>query len=103
MEKERISFDVEQGFKNEIDGRFETWVSLIDGASIANGTKEQLKQILTDFKDKAFTNWDNLEDAIHGTISVMLTITEQEENKREASDLFENIRDDIWDLYKKIK
>jgi hypothetical protein len=43
--------------------------------------------------------WMNIGDAVHGTISYILSITERDKNKKEAEALFENIRDDIWALF----
>ncbi len=103
MEKKPNLYSAEDKFKRLIQARFNLWVSLIYDADLKEEIKTEIKNRLLEFKDGAFKNWDNLEDAVYGTISSILTITESDNNKNEAKTLFTNIKDDIWALFKEIK
>ena len=103
MEKEPTFYSVEEKFKKQIDERFDLWISIVVDSALSEQAKEKIKRNLSDFKDGAFKNWPSLADAFRGILFSILSITERDDNKNEASILFEDLRDDIWSLYKEIQ
>lgn len=103
MERERILYSDEERFKQAIDERNKLWISIIDDSEVNNITKNKIKQLLLELKNDPHKKWGSLDNAVYGTISSMLTIVNQDDKKSEAKALFENIRDDIWALFKEIK
>ncbi|OGY44405.1 MAG: hypothetical protein A3B89_02190 [Candidatus Buchananbacteria bacterium RIFCSPHIGHO2_02_FULL_40_13] len=104
MEKEPAFQSIEDKFRQQIGERFDLWVSIIDEAKVSEGTKEKIKEILSTFRDKALANWwADIDDAFYGTINAMFNAIYDESNKNEAKALFQNIRDDMWMLFREIR
>ena len=102
MERESKYISPVELFNRQIDERFNLWTSIIDDSKVKPETKNEIKKLLSYFKENACTKWDSLDGAVYGTISGILTITEKEKNNEEANALFENIHDDMWSFYKEI-
>jgi len=47
--------------------------------------------------------WADIDDAFYGTINAMFNAIYDESNKNEAKALFQNIRDDMWMLFREIR
>ena len=98
---------LESSFNSSISRRFNLWQSIIDDSVATEQIKVELKQALNHFRGAAFTDWVNLDDAFHGTVNRLLTITAAwEKGDNDPGDLkalFENLRDDIWELRREIQ
>lgn len=94
---------MEDAFRRQIEGRYQLWETIIDDSGVHGETKEKMRRALSDFKQDTSKKWTSLDDAFYGTISSILTITNQDEDKNEGKALFENIRDDMWALFEEIK
>lgn len=103
MEKEPIYLYPDQKFSKLINEKFDLWTSVIDDSDVSAETKTNLKRDLNHFQNDAHTSWQTLDDAFYFTISTILTTSKKDKNKDEARALFENLRDDIWSLFKEIK
>ena len=103
MEREPTYLSTEQKFSKLINARFDLWVSIVDDSEVDEKTKKEIKEKLSCFREGALTKWSNIDDAFYYTISSILTIIERDKMREGARALFENIRDDIWALFKEIK
>jgi len=90
-------------FNQQAPERFELWSSIVDDSEIEDEVKEEIKNALTKFRDKAFNAWDSLDDAVYYTISHLLAISKKSKKKDEARAVFENVRDDLWAFWKEVK
>lgn len=92
----------EKNSENSTESNIDLWFSLIDDAQIDDSTKQKLKSLL-----ETYNSWEtnksyySKDDAIYGTLHALLTVAEKDPNKEEAIALFHNLRDDMWEDYKK--
>ena len=103
IESEQSYLPPEQKFERDITTRFDLWTSIVDDSGVSDDLKREIKEALTNLKDKGLKSWKSLEDAFYGTVNKILTLTEAWRKKDdEATTVFETLRDDIWDFYKEI-
>lgn len=69
MEKEPVIYSVEDKFRQQIDERYGLWTSITDDSKVNNETKEKIKQVLLNFKENAFKEWADIDDAFYGIVS----------------------------------
>jgi hypothetical protein len=86
----------------KINERFDLLVSLVNDSKIGERTKNAIKERLLIFRNGAFNEWESFRLAIYYTISSILSIVEKDKNNEETMALFENIRDDLWALYREM-
>jgi len=93
---------IEKRFANRINTRFDLWISIVDDSKVEEGTKKEIKEKLSSFRDGAFTKWSSTTNALYDTIDLISKIMMRDKNKEEADALFENLKCDIWALYMEI-
>ncbi len=102
MENER-RLPVEQKFLNRIAEQYDLWLSIVDeSGDVSEEGKEKVRELLRKLKEDALKSWNSIQDACYYTISQMLDVVEREENQEDAKALYENIRDDIWAVYREM-
>lgn len=81
--------------------RIALWNSIVDEADIDQETKDDLKQIFINFE-----NWEkkynSLGDLIHYSLHQILSATEKDSHKDNAKNLFEDLRNDVWDVFREL-
>ncbi|MFA5070058.1 MAG: hypothetical protein WC528_02150 [Patescibacteria group bacterium] len=112
MEKGPRSFEWlgndEKRFEENWPATREALLGVIKDCQLEEGVKEKLTQAVEDLDDHQ-TKWDNYIDAIEGTIRRIADMTaglregSDEKTKKEAAATFENLRDGLWDLFKKAR
>lgn len=79
--------------------RIVLWNSIVDEADIDAETKTALKKIFTNFE-----NWEkkynSLGDLIYYSLHQIAAATEKDSHKDAAKSLFEDLRDDIWEVFR---
>ena len=99
MEKESRYIPKGVGFEQKIHDRMDMWITLVEESDLDNETKELLKIRLTMLKEYKKHRWD-IGDAFYNTVVNIGNVTRNKGG--EASALFKNLRDDIWDFYEEI-
>ena len=102
MFSESIKNIYQEKFTKEISDRSSVWEEIINESDINEEQKEKLLELINSYKNRRFTIHDQPYDVCRGLISQILTILFNSENEGEKA-LFENLRDDIWDMYKNME